>query len=93
MEPILHQQIETAKPREPEHVGAILRSLGFAPDTEDRLRRLELAVAELAETWAEMIERQAALRERVEKLEIRDGALGVPRLLCHRCAIALLTAA
>ncbi len=48
-------------------------------DAEDRLRRLELVVAELAESWAELIERQAALRERVEQLEKRLGAITSPR--------------
>jgi len=48
-------------------------------EAEDRLRRLELAVAELAESWAEQLERQAELRERVEKLETRLGAITSPR--------------
>jgi TolA-binding protein len=54
--------------------------MGFLPDTDDRLRRLELAVAELAETWAEQLERQAALRERVEKMEKRLGAITSSRV-------------
>jgi hypothetical protein len=48
-------------------------------DAEDRLRRLELVVAELALTWAEQLERQAELRERVEQLEKRLGAITSPR--------------
>jgi hypothetical protein len=49
-------------------------------DAEDRLRRLELVVAELAESWAEQLERQAELRERVERLEDRLGAITSPRV-------------
>jgi hypothetical protein len=58
-----------------ERLDSILRALGFLPGTEERLRRLEFAVGELLETWAETLESQAALQKRVEELERSLGRL------------------
>ncbi len=64
---------------EPERLDMVLRRLGFVPDTEDRLRRLELAVGTISQSFARELEGRAEDRERIEALEKAVGAKAVGR--------------
>ena len=60
---------------EPERLDAILRRMGLVPDGEDRIRRLELVAAELAQMLAEEIEARVSLERRVQEMEASLGRL------------------
>ena len=54
---------------EPERLDTILRRMGLAPDAEDRLRRLELGLATVADSVARDIQARTDLEHRVAELE------------------------
>ena len=60
---------------EPEPIGDLLRRMGFLPDAEDRLRRLELVVAELAKMLAAEIDHGVDLELRLLEAEESLGRL------------------
>ncbi len=70
-----HQRSHHLDP--PERLDSILRRVGLISDAEDRLRRLELFLAETVESLCTEIERGVALQQRVEELE---GSLGRLRI-------------
>ncbi len=72
-----HQRSHHLDP--PERLDSILRRVGLMPDAEDRLRRLELFLAETVESLCTEIERGTALQQRVEELEGSLGRLRIRR--------------
>lgn len=60
---------------EPEQLDVILSRMGLAPFREDRVRRAELSLAELALRLAEAIQHNVDLALRLEKLEAAVGEL------------------
>jgi uncharacterized coiled-coil protein SlyX len=72
----LEQKCAQGKKRpNPERIDSTLRRLGFVPDAEDRIRRLELAVATLAEDLAEMLELLTKLRHEIHETDASLGRL------------------
>ncbi|HJP02270.1 MAG TPA: hypothetical protein QF764_10920 [Planctomycetota bacterium] len=64
-----------SRPPQPERLDMVLRRLGFVPDAEDRLRRLELGLGFLCEELGQVYERFNATVDRLVEVEASLGRL------------------